>query len=734
MAYMLVVGMAVSLLPSTVLAEDVQTEENQTVEESSEDTSTSESETSAEETQEEDAVSDADTESEASAVSEDTVEFNYDYDIDGDGVNDCWDVTADGSSTSVFAYLAETGEDTYTLTVTGNGRMHSWEDNQVGKTEGSTDLRPYADFIDKITKIEIEEGVTRIGKFAFYNTTSCTEVVFPESSLQEILNSAFRNSGLTSVTIPDSVTSLHNNAFAGCTQLASLTIGSGIDSLLGYLLDMGQSDSRGDNNALTYVYLPSNITSIGGMTFRNCVALTTIKIAASDFTFSNNAGEGIANNYFSIDASTCTSFTWDYNRTLYAAEPIIYVNCEITNAYDTQKYIEAQLNGGTFSEDTRFEYGVLAEPVREGYIFNGWYDNAEFSGEAVTEAVAGNTYYAKWTEDPNVKPTEFNYDTDSDGDGVNDCWDVTADGYQTKQVFAYLSENAENSYTLVVFGEGKMRSWTNETVGRTDGSSDTRPWASYINWITKIDVQEGVTRIGRFAFYNLTSATEVTFPETSLVDILNSAFRNSGLTSVTIPDSVESLENNAFAGCTEIASFNIGSGASKLDMYVLDMGQADSRGENTSLTYIYIPSNITTIGGMAFRKCSALTTIKLGASSFVFSNNGVEGIANNEFSVDASACTSFTWDYDRNNYGAAPIIYVNCEIEDSYDTQKYIEAQLNGGTFADGTELVYGTLAEPVKEGYEFAGWYDNAEFSGDAVTTPSAGKTYYAKWEKKAM
>ena len=55
-------------------------------------------------------------------------------------------------------------------------------------------------------------------------------------------------------------------------------------------------------------------------------------------------------------------------------------------------------NGGSFAENTTFEEGKLATPEKAGYTFDGWYENADFTGEAVTTPVQGKTYYAKWTK------------------------------------------------------------------------------------------------------------------------------------------------------------------------------------------------------------------------------------------------------------------------------------------------------------------------------------------------
>ena len=57
----------------------------------------------------------------------------------------------------------------------------------------------------------------------------------------------------------------------------------------------------------------------------------------------------------------------------------------------------AVTNGGTFEENPTSNT-ELAKPLKDGYIFDGWYESANFSGNAVTAApTAGKTYYAKWT-------------------------------------------------------------------------------------------------------------------------------------------------------------------------------------------------------------------------------------------------------------------------------------------------------------------------------------------------
>ena len=97
-----------------------------------------------------------------------------------------------------------------------------------------------------LTSATIPNSVTSIGDYAFMDCTGLTSVTIP-GSVKSIGWGAFAGcTGLTSVTIPDSVTSIGNNAFYKCTGLTSVTI-------------------------------PDSVTSIGGSAFGECTRLTSIK-------------------------------------------------------------------------------------------------------------------------------------------------------------------------------------------------------------------------------------------------------------------------------------------------------------------------------------------------------------------------------------------------------------------------------------------------------------------------
>ena len=121
-----------------------------------------------------------------------------------------------------------------------------------------------------LTSLTIPSSVTSIGGEAFRDCSGLTSLTIP-SSVTSIGDSAFFGcSSLTSLTIPSSVTSIGNNAFYGCSSLTSLTIPSSVTSI-GYA-------AFSDCSSLTSLTIPSSVTSIGDYAFFGCSSLTSLTI------------------------------------------------------------------------------------------------------------------------------------------------------------------------------------------------------------------------------------------------------------------------------------------------------------------------------------------------------------------------------------------------------------------------------------------------------------------------
>ena len=120
------------------------------------------------------------------------------------------------------------------------------------------------------TSITIPESVTSIPKYAFYGCTNITSITIPES-VTSIGDYAFYGCGsLEVVIIPNGVTSIPKSAFFGCTSITSITIPESVTSI-------------GDNafygcTGITSITIPESVTSIGSYAFYNCKSLTSIMI------------------------------------------------------------------------------------------------------------------------------------------------------------------------------------------------------------------------------------------------------------------------------------------------------------------------------------------------------------------------------------------------------------------------------------------------------------------------
>ena len=140
---------------------------------------------------------------------------------------------------------------------------------------GEIEIARCYEYVRKVNiPIEIDgKFVTSIGKEAFSNCTGLTEITIPDS-VTSIEDYAFSNcTSLTEITIPDSVTSIGERAFYYCTGLAKITIPDSVTSI------GEQAFSR--CTSLTEITIPDSVTSIGECVFSGCTGLTEITISDS---------------------------------------------------------------------------------------------------------------------------------------------------------------------------------------------------------------------------------------------------------------------------------------------------------------------------------------------------------------------------------------------------------------------------------------------------------------------
>ena len=133
-----------------------------------------------------------------------------------------------------------------------------------------------------------------LGSCAFLNCSGLTSLSLP-SSLTSIEREAFAGcSGLTSLSLPSGITSIDWNAFSGCSGLTSLTLPSSLTSI--------DSGAFSGCSGLTSLSLPSGLTSIGDGAFRGCSGLTSIYVYTEKLP---NMGSDV---FDGCDAKKCTVY------------------------------------------------------------------------------------------------------------------------------------------------------------------------------------------------------------------------------------------------------------------------------------------------------------------------------------------------------------------------------------------------------------------------------------------
>lgn len=155
--------------------------------------------------------------------------------------------------------------------------------------------------------------------------------------------------------------------------------------------------------------------------------------------------------------------------------------------------------------------------------------------------------------------------------------------------------------TLTISGTGAMADYT---------AANKQPWYSYVSSITTVVVEAGVTRIGNNSFRDFTNMTSVSLPD-GLETIGNFAFNgctNASFTTITIPASVTSTGTSIFNGCTYLATVEFSAGSN-----LTGIGNNAFRYCN-ALGSITIPAGVTSIGNYAFQSCTSLGSINIPAS------------------------------------------------------------------------------------------------------------------------
>ena len=528
------------------------------------------------------------------------------------------------------------GETDKKLVIESDAGMADW---CIAKTS-----RVESFYEDKITSVEIKDGVSYIGEEAFFWCQNMTSVTIP-SSVTSIESEAFELcTGLPQITIPNSVINIEARAFYACRQLTEITIpnitnikASTFGSCKGLktitipnsVTSMGDGVLKGCD-ALKDVKLPNDITSIGKETFSQCINLTSITIPDSV----TSIGEMAFAFCSSLESITLPDKMTDIGRAAFAMctkLTSITIPDSVTSIGAIAFAYCSSLESIKMEPDTPPQLGLDEDDV-------GVFTECKF----VTDNVKGikvpvgfeNAYKTAWTDWADFIIANIasgkGWTLDGEGtltleseDGIEDWCKDRKNGreiYKNDVTSAKILDGVVN-VKAVLWGAKNVKS-----VELPDSVKSIGNLAfSRCQSLTDITIPEGVTSIGEEAFYECRSLPGINLPS-GLTNIGRYAFSYCygltdidipvgatggdwvfshciGLTHVTIPDGMTEIWGGMFSGCTELTAIEIPDSVTKIGDWAFS--------ECSGLTEITIPSGVTKIGDWAFSECSGLTSINI---------------------------------------------------------------------------------------------------------------------------
>ena len=449
-----------------------------------------------------------------------------------------------------------------TLTISGTGAMKDYSSSEGNQSpvrknsnvkkvvieDGVTSIGSYAfASCNNLTSITISNSVTSIGERAFAYCSSLTSITIPDS-VTSIGDFAFVScTSLTSITIPDSVTSIGNLAFSSCWKLTSITIPDSVISIGNRALS--------NCSSLTSITIPDSVTSIGIEVFQKCTSLKTISLSCKSTLKKSDFGK----------QADLVSYT---PHTLTKTEAK-----DVTCAEDGNKeYWTCEHCGKYFlSDDTDPETATAVEQA-----------------ETILPAIQHKNAITRGVAEPTETAPGYSGDL-----YCPDCDTVLEKGY-TYWNEDNLTWKLYEDGTLTISGTGAMK----------DYNSTDNPSPAYKNLnVKKVVIEDGVTSIGKYAFWYCSNLTSITIPD-GVTSIGRAAFEScKSLTSITIPESITNIEDYAFEWCSGLSNVTIPNSITSIGTGVFH--------RCISLTSITIPDSVTSIGESAFKRCIGLSSVTI---------------------------------------------------------------------------------------------------------------------------
>jgi hypothetical protein len=428
------------------------------------------------------------------------------------------------------------------LSITVDPQNPSYSSMNGGLFDKSkTTLVAYQSIVSSYT---IPSSVTSIGDGAFAGGNFLTGVTIP-GSVTNIGDGAFAGCGLTSVAIPASVTRIGDEAFNPCLSLGSVTIGDGVASI---------GDWAFEYDDLSSVNIPGSVTNIGVGAFDDCLRLTAITVSATNPCYSSANG-----------------VLFDKSQTKLVEYPLGLRN----TSYPPGNYTISDSVTGI--GDYAFDFCVINSITIPGSV----------------TSIGSNAFHECTLSSVTIPGSVTNIGDEA----FANCYKLTAITVSATNPF-YSSVNGllfdKNQAMLIQYPGGMGGSYT---------------------------ISNGVTRIGDEAFYACQSLTSVTIPASVTNIGTNAFYLCDGLQAITVDpanlfySSVNGMlfdkDQTTLIQCPGgiVGGYTIPSGVTGIEDGAFGGNYSV---ESTNLTSMAIPGSVTSIGPDMFVCLKGLTNVTIG--------------------------------------------------------------------------------------------------------------------------
>ena len=535
---------------------------------------------------------------------------------------------------------------TITLPFVG-GSLNNTTNVNFGYIFGASDYQYNSTYVPQTLSTVIITGGQSIGSRAFYNLTGIKSITLPESVTSIAYGAFYGCTNLTNITMTDSVTSIGDYAFYGCSKLESIDLSDNIQAISINLFEGCSS--------LTSVNIPQSVTSIGSYAFKGCSKLVDINIPYGIDRINSETFYGcsslkniiIPNSVQSISKGAfegCTSLesiTVPYLGSYHGASYASLNTCfGYIFGYTTGSSSDYHYYGSSNYYKFNIPASLKTVTVSSGTIYSSSFKNCSnitniILLEGVTD-ISSSAFEGCTSLTDIYIPNSVKYFY---SDSFKDCKNLSNVHISSIDAWCDIDSFWDNPLRygakLCVNGEAIDKIVIPESVTEIKYNAFNHISAS------EVVILGNVTKIGKNAFIN-SKIGKINLPET-LEIIDESAFANCRfLTEIVIPNSVTNIGFGAFSGCDKIQKMTLpfvgessdGKGATyvgyifgcsidykyKQDSFVpaslksvvingfIGSGAFE---ECNNIETVVISGATTTIGSRAFCRCRSLTTVTI---------------------------------------------------------------------------------------------------------------------------